>query len=146
MPWRRDNLPTPAFLGSPGGSACEESTCDAGDTSSIPGLGRSPGEGNGCPLQYSDLEPGVHGRLRGREGRVRGQRGQEERVSSFVETGSLVATLLTPLCSLYLCLSLCLSVSLILSLPLHLCLCVSLPPLLSLPHLSLSSSLSFPLQ
>ena len=34
----------------------KESTCDAKDLGSIPGLGRSPGEGNGCPLQYSCLE------------------------------------------------------------------------------------------
>ena len=34
----------------------KESTCNAGDLGSIPGLGRSPGEGKGYPLQYSDLE------------------------------------------------------------------------------------------
>ena len=54
--WRRDRLPTPVFLGFPGGSAGKESTCNAGDPDSIPGLGRSPGEGNGYPLQYSGLE------------------------------------------------------------------------------------------
>ena len=43
-------------LGFPGGSAGRESSCKAGDLGSIPGLGRSPGEGNGCPLQYSGLE------------------------------------------------------------------------------------------
>ena len=37
-------------------SAGKESTCDAGDLGSIPGLGRSPGEGKGYPLQYSGLE------------------------------------------------------------------------------------------
>ena len=37
-------------------SAGKESTCNAGDTGSIPGLGRSPGEGKGYPLQYSGLE------------------------------------------------------------------------------------------
>ena len=37
----------------PGGSVGKESTCNAGDPSSIPGLGSSPGEGIGCPLQYS---------------------------------------------------------------------------------------------
>jgi len=42
--------------GFPCGSAGKESTCNAGDLSSIPGLGRSPGEGNGYPLQYSGLE------------------------------------------------------------------------------------------
>ena len=40
----------------PGGSDGKESTCNAGDASSIPGSGRSPGVGNGYPLQYSCLE------------------------------------------------------------------------------------------
>ena len=40
----------------PGGSDGKESVCNAGDPSSIPGLGRSPGEGNGNPFQYSCLE------------------------------------------------------------------------------------------
>ena len=40
----------------PGGSNGKESACDAGDLGSIPGLGRSPREGNGYPLQYSCLE------------------------------------------------------------------------------------------
>ena len=51
--WRRDRLPTPVFLGFPGGPAGKESACNAGDPSSIPGLGRSAGEGIGYPLQYS---------------------------------------------------------------------------------------------
>ena len=38
------------------GSADKESACSAGDLGSIPGLGRSPGEGKGYPLQYSGLE------------------------------------------------------------------------------------------
>ena len=54
--WRRDRLPTPVFLGFPWGSAGKESACSAGDLGSIPGLGRSPGEGKGYPLQYSGLE------------------------------------------------------------------------------------------
>ena len=41
--------------GFPSGSDSEESACRAGDMGSIPGLGRSPGEGNGIPLQYSCL-------------------------------------------------------------------------------------------
>ena len=53
---RRDRLPTPVFLGFPCGSAGKESTCNAGGLGSIPGLGRSPGEGKGYPLQYSGLE------------------------------------------------------------------------------------------
>ena len=40
----------------PGGSNGKESACNAGAPSLIPGLGRSPGEGNGYPLQYSCLE------------------------------------------------------------------------------------------
>ena len=54
--WRRDRLPTPIFLGFPCGSAGKESTCNAGDLDSIPGLGRFPGEGKGYLLQYSGLE------------------------------------------------------------------------------------------
>ena len=42
--------------GFPCGSAGKESAWNAGDLGSIPGLGRSPGEGKGYPLQYSDLE------------------------------------------------------------------------------------------
>ena len=40
----------------PGGSEVKESACNVGDLGSIPGSGRSPGEGNGNPLQYSCLE------------------------------------------------------------------------------------------
>ena len=40
----------------PGGSEGKESTCNAGDSGSIPGLGRSAGEGNGNPFQDSYLE------------------------------------------------------------------------------------------
>ena len=53
---RRDRPPTPVFLGFPGGSAGKESACNVGDLGSVPGLGRSPGEGIGYPLQYSRLE------------------------------------------------------------------------------------------
>ena len=42
--------------GFPCGSVGKESTCSVGDLGSIPGLGRSPGEGKGYPLQYSGLE------------------------------------------------------------------------------------------
>ena len=45
-----------AELGFPGGSDSKESSCNAGDLGSIPGSRRSPGEGNGNPLQYSCLE------------------------------------------------------------------------------------------
>ena len=54
--WRRHRLPTPVFLGFPGGSSGKESACNVGDLVLIPGLGRSPGEGKSCPLQYSGLE------------------------------------------------------------------------------------------
>ena len=40
------------LVGFPGSSVGKESTCNAGDPGSIPGLGRSPGEGIGYPLQY----------------------------------------------------------------------------------------------
>ena len=43
-------------MGFPCDSAGKESACNAGDSGLIPGLGRSPGEGNGNPLQYSCLE------------------------------------------------------------------------------------------
>ena len=52
--WRwRWNECTPVFLGLPGGSAGKESTCNVGNLGSVPGLGRSPGEQNSYPLQYS---------------------------------------------------------------------------------------------
>ena len=44
------------MVGFPGGSLDYESAFDAGDAGSISGLGKSPGEGNGNPLQYSCLE------------------------------------------------------------------------------------------
>ena len=53
-----------ADLGFPGGSDGKESACSAGDLGLIPVSGRSSGEGNGYPLQYSrldnsmDMEPG----------------------------------------------------------------------------------------
>ena len=47
---------TMLYMGFPGGSEVKASACNAGDLGSIPGLGRSPGEGNGNPFQYSCLE------------------------------------------------------------------------------------------
>ena len=47
---------TQILLGFPCGSAGKESACNAEDLGSVPGLGRSPGEGKGYPLQYSGLE------------------------------------------------------------------------------------------
>ena len=45
-----------ACYGFPHSSLCKESVCNAGEPSSIPGLGRSSGEGIDYPLQYSGLE------------------------------------------------------------------------------------------
>ena len=55
-PLEKGSLPSPVFLGFPGGSAGKASAYNVGDTGSIPGSGRSPGEENGNPLQYSCLE------------------------------------------------------------------------------------------
>ena len=48
--------------GFPGGSAGKESACNAGDLGSIPGLGRSPGEGIGCPLVFLGFPGGSAGK------------------------------------------------------------------------------------
>ena len=56
IPWRMDRLPTPVFLGFPGGSAGKESTCNVGDLGLIPGLERFPGGGHGDLFQYYCLE------------------------------------------------------------------------------------------
>ena len=53
-------------LGFPGGSDGNESTCNAGDPNLIPGLGRSPGEGNGQPTP--EFLPGKFHRQRSLEG------------------------------------------------------------------------------
>ena len=45
---------TYSMMDFPGGSDAKESACNAGDPTSIPGLGRSPGEANGNPLQYGE--------------------------------------------------------------------------------------------
>ena len=45
----------------PGGSDSKASACNAGDLGWVPGLGRSTGEGNGNPLQYSCLENPMDG-------------------------------------------------------------------------------------
>ena len=49
------------YIGLPGGSEGKASARSAGDLGLIPGLGRSPGEGNGNPLQYSCLENSTDG-------------------------------------------------------------------------------------
>ena len=53
---KKRNLVLGTIQGFPCGSAGKESACNAGDLDSIPGLGRSPGEETGYPLQYSGLE------------------------------------------------------------------------------------------
>ena len=59
--------PIPGYLftsssrGLPVGSDGKASACNVGDLGSIPGLGRSPGEGNGSPLQYSCLKNNMGG-------------------------------------------------------------------------------------
>ena len=50
------NILIVGYWGFTGGSDGKDSACNAGDLSSIPGLGRSPGEGNGNPLQNSCLK------------------------------------------------------------------------------------------
>ena len=62
VPWATAVGPSLSILcsipkwGFPYGSAGKESACSVGDLGSIPGLGRSSGEGKGYPLQYSGLE------------------------------------------------------------------------------------------
>ena len=63
-------------MGFPGGSDSKETACNVGNLGSIPGSGRSPGEGNGYRLEYSGLEnpvdrgawPTVHGAAKSRTG------------------------------------------------------------------------------
>ena len=56
LSWEKEIFPPPAPQGFSCGSAAKESTCNAADLGSIPGLERSPGEGKGYALQYSGLE------------------------------------------------------------------------------------------
>ena len=65
IPWRRERLPTPVFLGFLCNSARKESACNAGDLGFIAGLGRSPREGNSYSLQYSGLENSMDYRVHG---------------------------------------------------------------------------------
>ena len=65
IPWRKEKLPTPVFLGFPCSSAGKESACNVGDLGSIPGLGRRAGEANSYPLQYSGLENSMDWVVRG---------------------------------------------------------------------------------
>ena len=53
------------MMATPGGPDGKESACNAGDAGSIPGSGRSPGEGDGNPLEYSSLgNPMIRGAWR----------------------------------------------------------------------------------
>ena len=75
------------FLCFPGGSDGKESACNARDLASIPGLGRSPGEGNGYPLQYSCLDnPMDRGAWRLTVHRVTKQLDMTERLTESVLT------------------------------------------------------------
>ena len=65
IPWRRKWQPTPVLLGFPDSSAGKEFTCNAGDPRLVPGLGRSPGEGNGYSHQYSGLQNSMDCIVRG---------------------------------------------------------------------------------
>ena len=56
IPWRRDRLPVPVFLGFPCGSAGKTIHLQCRSPGFNPWVGRSPGEGKGYPLQYSCLE------------------------------------------------------------------------------------------
>ena len=56
LPKSHIKIPVPDVTIFPGVSDSKESTCNAGDLGSIPGLGRSPGDGNGSPHQCSGLD------------------------------------------------------------------------------------------
>ena len=73
--------PNPLFLGFPCGSAGKDSACNVEDVGLIPGLGRSPGEGKGYPLQYSGLENSMD---RGAcQATVQGLTKSQKRLSNF---------------------------------------------------------------
>ena len=70
------------YGGFPGSSTGKESACNAGDLGSVPGLGRSAGEGNGYPLQYFGLENSM-------DYIVHGVAKSQIRLSDFHFSGSL---------------------------------------------------------
>ena len=70
-----------AFQGFPGGSQVKASASNVGDLGSIPGSGRSPGEGNGNPLQYSCLENPMD--REARQATVHGVAKSRTRLSNF---------------------------------------------------------------
>ena len=67
-------------MGFPGSSDGKESACNVGDLGSIPGLGRSPGEGKGYPLQYSGLENSIN--REARQATARGVMKSQTRLSN----------------------------------------------------------------
>ena len=71
-------------MGFPGGFEGKASACNAGDPGSIPESGRSPGEGNGNPLQYSCLENPMNGGAW--EAAVHGVAKSQTRLSDFTFT------------------------------------------------------------
>ena len=60
IPNHEDISPYLFLMDFPGGSDDKEFTCEVGDLGSMPGLGRSPGEGNSYPLKYSGLENSMY--------------------------------------------------------------------------------------
>ena len=86
-------------MGFPGGSERKESACNAGDLCSTPGSGRSPGEGNDYPFQYSCLEnpkdggawwAAVYGVTQSRTQKRRSSSSSSSSSSSFNQWKSLV--------------------------------------------------------
>ena len=71
----------------PGGSEVKASACNEGDMGSIPGPGRSPGEGNSNPLQYSCLENPMDGGAW--QATIRGVAKSQTRLSDFTFTFTL---------------------------------------------------------
>ena len=65
IPWKREGLPTPVFLGFTCGSAGKESVCSVGDLGLIAELGASSEGGHGNPLQYSCLEKSMDSKVLG---------------------------------------------------------------------------------
>ena len=86
-------------MGFPGGSEVKASASNAVDPGSIPGLGRSPGEGNGNPLQYSCLENPMDGGAWWAT--VHGVAKSRTRLSDFAFVAQLCLTLCDPMdCSM----------------------------------------------
>ena len=100
MPSVTHSIPS-LFLGFLGSSAGKESACNVGGLGSVPELGRSPGEGNGYPLQYSDLENSmdciVHG---GHKESDRTEQLSLSKPFNFNEIYSNVISDITNMCSL----------------------------------------------